>query len=72
MLDELCTEFGLSPTSVLMIGDTTHDMLMASNAGCAGLGVTYGAHSRETLQTAAPLHCVDNIEELAKWLQQNA
>ena len=57
---------------VCYIGDTTHDMLMASNASCAGLGVTYGAHARETLLTAAPLHCVDSISELSTWLQTNA
>ena len=72
MLEELFTEFGVNASSVLMIGDTTHDMLMASNAGCAGLGVTYGAHSHETLLTAAPLHCVDSIPELSTWLQKNA
>lgn len=72
MLEELCDEFALSPASVLMIGDTTHDMLMASNANCAGLGVTYGAHTFETLQTASPLHCVHSITELATWLKTNA
>ena len=72
MLEELCDEFALPPSSVLMIGDTTHDMLMASNANCAGLGVTYGAHTFETLQTASPLHCVHSITELAIWLKTNA
>ena len=72
MLEELCGEFGVDASSVLMIGDTTHDMLMANNAGCAGLGVTYGAHARDTLLTAAPLHCVDSISELSTWLHTNA
>ena len=72
MLEELFAEFALPPSSVLMIGDTTHDLMMANNAGCVGVGVTYGAHTHETLQTASPLHCVHSIAELATWLQINA
>jgi hypothetical protein len=32
MLEELMDEFGVGPEATLMIGDTTHDLLMASNA----------------------------------------
>ena len=44
MLHELMTEFGVAPERTLMIGDTTHDLQMALNAGCASIGVSYGAH----------------------------
>jgi hypothetical protein len=33
-----------------MIGDTTHDLLMAQNAGSSGIAVEYGAHPVEQLQ----------------------
>jgi phosphoglycolate phosphatase len=46
MLHELMAEFGVEPERTLMIGDTTHDLQMAQNAGCACVGVSYGAHAR--------------------------
>ena len=72
MLEELMAEFGVGPELTLMIGDTTHDLLMARNAGVAALGVAYGAHSRETLEAQDPLYCAANVAELAAWLRQQA
>ena len=40
MLHELMAEFGVSPERTLMIGDTSHDLQMAQNAGCASLAVS--------------------------------
>ncbi|MGB4467095.1 MAG: HAD-IA family hydrolase [Azovibrio sp.] len=68
MLEELMEELGAGPERTLMIGDTTHDLQMARNAGTAGLGVGYGAHLREELQALAPLACLDTVEELQAWL----
>ena len=72
MLEELMTEFGVAPEATLMIGDTTHDLLMARNAGVAALGVAYGAHPRASLEAEVPLFCAANVEELAQWLRQQA
>jgi len=72
MLEELMDEFGVEPDATLMIGDTTHDLLMARNAGVAALGVAYGAHPRETLEAEAPLYCAANVAQLAAWLRQHA
>lgn len=72
MLEELMDEFGVSPEATLMIGDTTHDLLMAKNAGVASLAVAYGAHPREQLEAEAPLHCAGSIDEMAAWLRANA
>jgi len=41
MLHELMREFGAEAERTLMIGDTTHDLQMALNAGCASVGVSY-------------------------------
>lgn len=71
MLDELMAEFAVPPEQTLMIGDTTHDLLMARNAGVAALGVGYGAHPREALEQAAPLYCADSMPELAAWLAEH-
>jgi phosphoglycolate phosphatase len=72
MLEELMAEFGVVPEVTLMIGDTSHDLLMASNAGVAALGVTYGAHSHTHLLEHKPLACLHSIRELTDWLQSNA
>jgi len=72
MLEELMTEFGVEPDATLMIGDTTHDLLMARNAGVAALGVAYGAHPRESLEAEGPLYCAGDVAQLAAWLRQQA
>jgi phosphoglycolate phosphatase len=72
MLEELMDELGVTADTTLMIGDTTHDLLMARNAGAAALAVAYGAHPRDQLEAEAPLGCVGSIEELAAWLRANA
>jgi len=72
MLEELMAEFGVAPEATLMIGDTTHDLLMAKNAGAHGVGVAYGAHPPEVLAAAAPLHLAESIEDLRAWLSRNA
>lgn len=72
MLFELMAELGAAPGRTLMIGDTTHDLQMAANAGVASLGVTYGAHPKPQLAALQPLAVVDHIEDLAAWLHANA
>ena len=72
MLDELMVEFAVPPERTLMIGDTTHDLQMAINAGVAGLAVDYGAHSAQALDALNPLARLHTIGELARWLGTNA
>ena len=72
MLQELMQELLVSPAATLMIGDTTHDLQMAVSAGVAGLGVSYGAHPRESLTALNPLACIDLPQDLAPWLKSNA
>lgn len=71
MLEEIMEELGVSPSLTLMIGDTTHDLQMARNAGVAALAVAYGAHDRDTLDSLLPLHCAASTTELAEWLRQH-
>lgn len=72
MLEELMMAFGVEPSQTLMIGDTTHDLNMASNAGVASLAVDYGAHPAATLDACSPLARLSNVKELRQWLQANA
>jgi phosphoglycolate phosphatase len=72
MLQELMERLGASPDKTLMIGDTSHDLQMAVNAGVPCLGAAYGAHPREGLVGFAPLACADTFGELRQWLRENA
>lgn len=72
MLEELMAEFGVTSSATVMIGDTSHDLLMASNAGVDALAVTYGAHPHDHLLEHAPLACLHDVAELDAWLMSNA
>ncbi|MBI4997730.1 MAG: HAD-IA family hydrolase [Rhodocyclales bacterium] len=71
MLEELMAELGVPPGLTLMVGDTTHDLQMARNAGVGALAVAYGAHPRELLEELSPLLCAASTAELADWLRQH-
>ena len=68
MLFELMTSLGVAPERVLMVGDTSHDLGMANNAGCASLGVSFGAHDQASLDACKPLAVVHSIDEMQQWL----
>jgi phosphoglycolate phosphatase len=68
MLQELMAEFGVEPGRVLMIGDTTHDLELARNAGCASVGVGYGAHPTDGFGVLQPLHVAQSVADLHQWL----
>ena len=72
MLQELMAELGVTPERTLMIGDTTHDLQMANNAGCASVGVSYGAHGRSGLEDFHPRAVVHSVAELHTWLFDHA
>ncbi|WP_295751127.1 HAD-IIIA family hydrolase [Undibacterium sp.] len=72
MLQELSRELGQDLKRTLMIGDTTHDLQMATNAGVAAVAVEYGAHDAATLLSCDPLFSAKTVQELHGWLSQNA
>jgi phosphoglycolate phosphatase len=72
MLLELMTELALEKRELLMVGDTSHDLGMARNAGVDAVAVAYGAHPAESLQALAPRACVASIMELQQWLMTHA
>jgi phosphoglycolate phosphatase len=72
MLEELLDELSVDREEALMIGDTTHDMQMARNAGVSCLAVAYGAHPASALEAVLPLACLQKPEELSEWLRRNA
>ena len=72
MIEELLDQLMVEPERALMIGDTTHDLEMACNAGIAALGAAYGAHPPEGLEALNPLAVCHSFAELAEWLRGNA
>lgn len=72
MLHELMREFGADPERTLMVGDTTHDLQMAVNAGCPAVGVSYGAHEPDEFGSLNPLFIAHSIGDLHRWLLENA
>ena len=71
MLQELMREFGVEPQRTLMIGDTTHDLQLARNAGCASVAVSYGAHESDTFGELNPLFVANSVAGLQAWLLEN-
>ncbi|MEO8331949.1 MAG: HAD-IA family hydrolase [Gallionella sp.] len=72
MLFELMEELGASAGRTLMVGDTTHDVQMAQNAGVDVVAIGHGAHPPEQLQELNPLALVQDFAELRTWLKANA
>jgi phosphoglycolate phosphatase len=71
MLLELMAELGAPPERTLMIGDTTHDLQLAANAGTASVGVSYGAHDPVEFVVCAPRHVAHSIADLHTWLARH-
>ncbi len=71
MLYDLMDRLGVTAEQTLMIGDTTHDVLMAHNARTAALAVAYGAHDATILRDSAPLAMVHSVAQLHEWLKNN-
>ena len=72
MLHELMQVLDTGPARTLMVGDTTHDLLLAANAGTASVGVSYGAHEPSEFHAFAPLHVAHSMADLHGWLQAHA
>jgi phosphoglycolate phosphatase len=72
MLLELMAQLKVTPERTLMIGDTTHDLQLAVNAGCASVGVSYGAHDPAAFAVLKPRAVVHSVAELGDWFRANA
>jgi phosphoglycolate phosphatase len=72
MLLSLMERCGTTPAETLMIGDTTHDLELARNAGASAVAVTYGAHGVDGLAGLSPLATLSSVQELRAWLGANA
>jgi phosphoglycolate phosphatase len=72
MLQELMAQLGSTPERTLMVGDTTHDLGLARNAGVASVGVGFGAHTHDAFAQFEPLFVAHSMAQLHQWLLANA
>jgi phosphoglycolate phosphatase len=72
MLLELMRACAVHPERCLMIGDTTHDLQMAVDAGVHCVGVSYGAHDPASFAEFAPQFVAHSTAELHRWLLDHA
>ena len=54
------------PRDVVVVGDTTSDILMANNAGVKSIAALWGAHPKEKLETAKPTVMLETIADLTE------
>ncbi len=62
---------GVEPARAIMVGDTTHDLELAANAGVDAIAVTYGAHDETLLGTRPAKARCASVRELHRWLTAN-
>lgn len=70
MLQELTRELGQDLKRTVMVGDTTHDLQMANNAGAAAVAVQYGAHPAHLLAQHEPLYTANTVAQLHTWFNR--
>lgn len=74
MLLKTLAHFGVPASAALMIGDTTHDIVLGNNAGVRTAVVGTGTHDQATLLAATPAALMTTLRELplllAEWARQ--
>lgn len=68
MVLHLLEATAVPPERALLVGDTTHDLELAANAGIDAVAVTYGAHAEPLLRGHPARHYVGSVEALRAWL----
>lgn len=68
MIFDILEETGFAAQECLMIGDTVHDLQMASSAGVDSVAVSSGSVDRETLLDTVALTCLPSVLALPEWL----
>ena len=72
MVLRILDETGVEASRAVLVGDTTHDLELAANAGVDAVAVTYGAHGEALLRERAARHYAGSVEELRLWLAGHA
>lgn len=64
MVQHIVRELGAASDTTCVVGDTSFDMAMGRAAGAHCVGVTWGSHSRATLEAAGASSIADTRAEL--------
>ncbi len=68
MLAEILQQTGIQADRAIMVGDTSYDLEMARNIAMPRVGVSYGVHSVEVLQSFQPLSIAHDVAALHQFL----
>ena len=63
MVEEILSEFRGDAGPVFLVGDTTHDVYLAHNAGVNSIAVTTGAHLQAELEASRPHYLCNSLQE---------
>jgi phosphoglycolate phosphatase len=72
MVLRILDETGVDPSGAVLVGDTTHDLELAANAGIDAVAVSYGAHDESLLRGRAARHYAASVAQLSRWLAEHA
>ena len=70
MLAEILQHTGIQADRAIMVGDTSYDLEMAKNIAMPRVGVSYGVHRIEVLQSFNPLTIANDVSALHDFLLQ--
>lgn len=63
-INSLLKKYELKPNDAIFITDTLGDILEAEKSGVKSIGITWGLHSRETLEKGNPVTIIDDPRDL--------
>ena len=66
---EACAALGLPPARVLMLGDSSNDVIAARAAGCAVVLVSYGYNHGEDVAAAGADAVIDTIDQIGAFIE---
>ncbi|RZG49060.1 HAD-IA family hydrolase [Acinetobacter wuhouensis] len=70
MLAEILQHTGIQADRAIMVGDTSYDLEMAKNIAMPRVGVSYGVHRIDVLQSFNPLTIANDVSALHDFLLQ--
>ena len=65
-------KLGVLAENAVMVGDTTHDILMAKDSGMRSIAVTYGIHNILKLKSVEPTWIIDSFSDVLTCVSNEA
>ena len=64
MIETAMADAGAHPTTTIMVGDTSYDMMMARSASVLAVGVNWGYHAEDELRQGGAQHLLSSYDQL--------